>query len=140
MNTHQQSPLRRGLEQAQAELRQVSLIARYRLSEALLWMDSLRREDAARSQSALAIGLVALKWFLPVAVFSWWRRRADTLFSEWRKSAREERRRNRVAGSGLARDAIERGGQRKAPGAGAAPPSDPQHLGGRRLGARSSFK
>lgn len=85
-----------GLEQAQAELRQVSLIARYRLSEALLWVDSQQHKSEARGESALAVGWVALKWFLPVGLFVWWRRRADAIFSEWRKNARDARRRNRV--------------------------------------------
>lgn len=86
----------RGVEQAQAELRQVSLIARHQLTEVLLWLDALRKGGTARSQGALALSWVAMKWLVPIALFVWWRRRADAAIAEGRQSARDERRKRRV--------------------------------------------
>lgn len=68
-----------GIDQALAEGRQVALVMRYHLAATRRWLLSMKNPGAQRGQSALAAGLIALKWLLPIVVFVWWRRRADGL-------------------------------------------------------------
>lgn len=92
-----------GLDQAQAELRQVMLTIRYSMVELRQWLKDVTTRGV-RGQSALAVSVVALKWLVPIGAFVWWRRRADPWLKMWREAARRERRDSRsVTHSGLER-------------------------------------
>lgn len=84
-----------GLDQAQAEVRQVVLVLRRHLQAAGQFVTALRGPGAARSDSALTATTLAFKWLLPLGVFTVWRRRAERTLSAMRDASREERRSHR---------------------------------------------
>ncbi len=85
----------RGLDQARAELRQVVLTARHRFFEATRWLGAVEVAGGARTESAVAVLLVALKWMAAIGAFIWWRRRSAIVLRTWREFARKERRLDR---------------------------------------------
>ncbi len=80
-----------GLEQAQSELLQVWLTLRYHLHVTKAWAQALRT-GSGRGASAWAMGLLVLKWTLPIALFIAWRRRAQRTLLGWRAALGEAHR------------------------------------------------
>lgn len=70
-----------GRDQAGAELRQVSLVLRAHFQSSLAFVDSLRRAPAARTDAALFVGGLLLKWAIPLIAFGWWRARAEPVLA-----------------------------------------------------------
>ncbi len=92
-----------GLDQAQAEARQVVLVLRHHVVELRIFIGKILR-GGARTGSAVMAGVVLLKWVVPIGLFMWWRRRAESVLVAWRDDARTERRRTReVEGSPVER-------------------------------------
>lgn len=79
-----------GLDQAFAEIRQVTLVLRYHATASKLWLEDLQDPNAKASTSAVAVGFVALKWALAIGAFMWWRRRADRTLEGLVERLREE--------------------------------------------------
>jgi tetratricopeptide (TPR) repeat protein len=78
-----------GLDQANAELRQVTVVLHYHFTLARRWLASLGTRGG-RGRSALSVGFVLLKVLVPVFAFIWWRRRASELLESLRESLRGE--------------------------------------------------
>lgn len=74
---------RAGLDQAVAELLQVTLVLRYHLAATTAWFVHLADDGADRSDSFLATGTSAAKWLVLILLFWWWRRRSPRLFDAW---------------------------------------------------------
>ncbi len=74
-----------GVDQAAAELRQVVVVLHYHVALTLRWIARLST-SGARGQSALAVGFLVLRWFAPLFVFIWWRRRADRTLAGLREA------------------------------------------------------
>jgi len=85
-----------GLDQAIAELRQVTLILRYHVQVIREWMDSSRYADASRGKSAVLAGWILAKWLFLILVFYWWQRRGSGLITDLRLRLREEDKRARA--------------------------------------------
>jgi hypothetical protein len=95
-----------GLQQAKAELSQVTLVLRYHFRVTRRFIDEVR--DARKAtDSAMLATITALKWLLPIGLFLWWRRRADASIATWLESARDTRR--RTSGRAAPRSMTERG-------------------------------
>lgn len=84
-----------GLDQAQAELRQVVLVLRQHMQAVGQFVAAVRGPGATGRESALSAALLAFKWLLPLALFVAWRRRAEQTLSAMRDATREERRSHR---------------------------------------------
>ncbi len=83
-----------GIDQALGEAEQVSVVLRYHLAATLDWAARMQAPGAGRGQSAVAAGIQALKWLVPLLVFVWWRRRAERgllLLQEWLTNSRARR-------------------------------------------------
>ena len=74
---------RAGLDQAVAELRQVTLVLRYHLAATAAWFITLADGSVDRSDSLLATGTSAVKLLGLILLFWWWRRRSPELFDAW---------------------------------------------------------
>ena len=85
-----------GRDQAAAELRQATLVVRFRLRELAQWLSSLGTSGSERTQGAIAVGMLALRWVLPILAFVWWRRRGPRLLKAWRERVRDIDRKARV--------------------------------------------
>lgn len=90
-----------GLDQAVAEIRQVTLVLRYHISAVRTWLKDLLSSENTRSGTAFVTGFTALKWLLLLGAFGWWRRRSDALLTQWRERVQQEERRMRKSEPGL---------------------------------------
>lgn len=88
-----------GLNQALAELRQVTLVLRYHSHEGMRWIRGDRGDTSAQGRSALALSVVGFQWVLTVFGFLWLRRASTGLLARWRESVQRERRKSRTYGS-----------------------------------------
>jgi hypothetical protein len=84
-----------GLDQAAAELRQVTLVLRFHLHEARDWIATMGMPDAGRRKS-VAIGATTAEWLFATFVFVWWRRRAASTLVAWRGRVEQRDRRERA--------------------------------------------
>lgn len=87
-----------GIDQARAELRQVSLVTRFQAQASWNWIRGLRHREGDRTGEVVAT-LSVLKLLALLAVFLWWRRRAPSLIAALRErteSLRQENRSRRV--------------------------------------------
>ncbi len=78
-----------GLDQVLREGRQVTLVLHYHFVATWHWALELAKPGASRGQSALAATLIAVRWVLPIAVFVWWRRRADRTLKALKQSIQD---------------------------------------------------
>ncbi|MCB1046752.1 MAG: hypothetical protein KDC10_06075, partial [Calditrichaeota bacterium] len=85
-----------GLDQALAEVRQVSLVLSYHLMVSRNWITTLGSSSSTLGWSAVTFGMVLLKWIFTLGLFLWWRKRGDELLQQWRERIREEDRRQRA--------------------------------------------
>jgi hypothetical protein len=85
-----------GRDQASAEHRQVMLVLRAHLRSVITYLSEVTSSRAARADAALFAGKLFALWAIPVAIFLWWRRRADAALSDLRVRVRES---DRVAGA-----------------------------------------
>lgn len=83
-----------GFDHARAEVRQVWLTARYQLHATSSWVRALKSGDG-RGSAAWMFTVILGKWLIPIALFLWWRRRAETVLTGARDSLRELRRKQR---------------------------------------------
>jgi hypothetical protein len=74
-----------GMDQAAAEFRQITLVLRYHARTLARWLVGKETRGASRGETAVAGGLVALKWLVATGLFLWWRRRAAPLLTQWRE-------------------------------------------------------
>lgn len=84
-----------GVDQAQAEVRQVGLVLQQHIQAAGQFIKALRGPGSARSDSALTATLLAVKWLVPFALFVAWRRRAQQTLNAMLDASREARRSHR---------------------------------------------
>lgn len=85
-----------GLDQAAAEVRQLTLIARYHRFVATEWLAAARQGHRSAALSAGAMVIVALEWLAVIAPFLWLRRRLPIALQLMWKRARAEDRRLRL--------------------------------------------
>lgn len=86
-----------GLRQAATEVRQVVLTARSHIRISFDWLQQAAQSSEQRGQAMWVMASMALRGAWPLAVFVWWRRRAEALLRELRMRARGNYRRRRRA-------------------------------------------
>lgn len=75
-----------GIDQAQAEMSQLTLVVRYHIRAAVTWI----KAPSAGGAKSIFASIVLVKLLLLLGVVSWWRRRADDLLASLAARAEEE--------------------------------------------------
>ncbi len=96
-----------GRDQGAAEARQVALTFRARLRNAIIYLRGLGTSSPARTDSVLGVGAVALSWGFVLAVYVWWRRRAEGFLVPLLDRLREARRSRALVGPSFAERSVE---------------------------------
>lgn len=78
-----------GVDQAQAELSQLTLVIRYHIRAAVTWI----KDPSAGGAKSIFASIVLVKLLLLIGVMSWWRRRADDLLGSLAAQAEEQQQR-----------------------------------------------
>ncbi|MBN1605877.1 MAG: hypothetical protein JW940_04560 [Polyangiaceae bacterium] len=79
-----------GLDQAAAELRQVTLTLRYHFELTQRWLASVRSAGGTRNKSAVFAAVLLAKLLLALVVFLWLRSRLGAALLRWQEAAHEE--------------------------------------------------
>ncbi|MEZ4599537.1 MAG: ATP-binding protein [Syntrophotaleaceae bacterium] len=79
-----------GLDQAASELRQISLVLKYRVGVARKWIRLEEDDKSERTEAVVKAGLTAMKWSFAISAFLWWRRRIGPLLREWQQRIQKE--------------------------------------------------
>jgi energy-coupling factor transporter ATP-binding protein EcfA2 len=86
-----------GVDQAAAEVRQLSLVLRYHRHATSVWFTSFRKPGQSLTQSVWRNLLVVFEWVGAAALFVWIRRRIPLLLKRGRERALESDREERLA-------------------------------------------
>jgi hypothetical protein len=79
-----------GLDQAAAELRQVTLTLLYHFELTQRWLASVRHAGGSRNKSTVVASVLLAKLLLALVVFLWLRSRLGAALLRWQEAAREE--------------------------------------------------